>query len=234
MKARVNEHQICQYLPCLDICTTLHALQVEMKPGPRQLYMTMPADDTIVKGLRDGCINAAPDAQSVVILATLKNGQRYAIDLAGAQFGWHDFLVPWDQFVAERVKSVAQPYVLLDKFPTIYPDQKKKMLVRRNEKLGASRFERMQMEEEAVNELVKVMNPSIQVWLGKERLQMVDFLKLDESYEMQLAELCFHVIRDMDKKIVAWKEAGMYNEAKNEYGQKVTFKNFHGEAPASF
>lgn len=216
------------------MCTTLHAFQVEMKPGPRQLYMTVPVEDTVTGHKGDGCINTTPDTHSTVILATLMNRQRYTIDMAGAQFGWYNFLMPWDQFVAERVKTVTQPYVPLDKFPAIYPDQKKAMLMSRNEELVGSRFERMQLEEEAVEELVKVINPSIQAWLKREDLQMMDFLRLDDSYEMQLTELGFHVIRDMDRKIMTWKNKAMYNEVKNEYGQKVTFKDFFSEAPASF
>lgn len=142
--------------------------------------------------------------------------------------------MPWDQFVPERVNIVTQPYVSVDKFPAVYPDQKKAMLMSRNEELGSSRFERMQVEEEAVEELVNVINPSIQVWHKEEDLQMMDFLRLDESYEMQLTELGFHVIRDLDRKIMTWKNKAMYNEVKNEYAQKVTFKNLFSETPASF
>jgi len=41
-----------------------------------------------------------------VLKVALKNGEEYALDLAGAQYGHHDPIAPWIEFEQERVRQV--------------------------------------------------------------------------------------------------------------------------------
>ena len=55
----------------------------------------------------DGQLAARKDGfEHVVFHVTLKNGEQYAVDLAGAQHGHHQECMNWDEYVASRVEDI--------------------------------------------------------------------------------------------------------------------------------
>lgn len=41
-----------------------------------------------------------------IIKADLNNGESYAIDVAGAQYGWYDAIMPWDLYMNSRIDRI--------------------------------------------------------------------------------------------------------------------------------
>ena len=41
-----------------------------------------------------------------ILRVTLKSGERYAIDLTGAQYGYQEDCMPWDDYFATRVEAI--------------------------------------------------------------------------------------------------------------------------------
>lgn len=41
-----------------------------------------------------------------MINATLKDGHQYAVDVTGAQFGWFDPVLAWEEYLEKRAESV--------------------------------------------------------------------------------------------------------------------------------
>jgi hypothetical protein len=41
-----------------------------------------------------------------ILRVTTRAGERYALDMTGAQFGWTDSIIPWDLFADTRILSV--------------------------------------------------------------------------------------------------------------------------------
>ena len=46
------------------------------------------------------------DYVHTIIRVTLKNGESYAVDIAGAQYGWHEPVTPWQLYNASRVREI--------------------------------------------------------------------------------------------------------------------------------
>ena len=46
------------------------------------------------------------DYAHTVIRITMKNGERYALDTAGAQYGWHESVTPWQLYETSRVRAI--------------------------------------------------------------------------------------------------------------------------------
>lgn len=52
--------------------------------------------------------------QHSIVKVTLKNGETYAIDITGPQYGHYDPVVPWDIYAESRVKEVVMACPLGD------------------------------------------------------------------------------------------------------------------------
>lgn len=48
----------------------------------------------------------APELGHWVLRVVLKGGKSYAVDIAGAQFGYHQPVSPWESFYSERVQRI--------------------------------------------------------------------------------------------------------------------------------
>lgn len=50
----------------------------------------------------------ATDRQHAVLKLKLRNGEEYALDMAGAQFGWPEAILPWDAYAASRIRFITE------------------------------------------------------------------------------------------------------------------------------
>lgn len=48
----------------------------------------------------------ATDYAHTIIRVTMKNGEMYALDMAGAQYGWHEPVTPWQLYNTTRVRDI--------------------------------------------------------------------------------------------------------------------------------
>ena len=48
------------------------------------------------------------DYPHTLVRVTLKNGESYAVDMAGAQYGWHEPVTPWQLYENSRVRKMYQ------------------------------------------------------------------------------------------------------------------------------
>jgi hypothetical protein len=60
---------------------------------------------TVVNHLANGA-RLAPLFTHVLLCLTLKPGQRYVVDVSGAQYGHHEPVLSWDDFVAHRLTRI--------------------------------------------------------------------------------------------------------------------------------
>jgi hypothetical protein len=51
-------------------------------------------------------LNKLPVLKHTILRVELKSGKEYAVDLSGAQFGWHEAILLWDEYVEKRVKEI--------------------------------------------------------------------------------------------------------------------------------
>lgn len=52
--------------------------------------------------------NRGNDCPHVILMVTLKDGEMYAVDVTGAQYGYYDSVYPWDQYLQTRVQTSGQ------------------------------------------------------------------------------------------------------------------------------
>ena len=48
------------------------------------------------------------DYRHTLVRVKLKNGESYAVDMAGAQYGWHEPVTPWQLYENSRVREIDQ------------------------------------------------------------------------------------------------------------------------------
>ena len=48
------------------------------------------------------------DYAHTIIRVVMKNGESYALDMAGAQYGWHEPTTPWQLYNASRVRRIKE------------------------------------------------------------------------------------------------------------------------------
>ena len=102
-----------------------------------------------------------------VIKLTLNNGEQYALDISGAQFGYRTPLIPWTQYFDSRVDSVTQTKHLGDH------RRRSKFLVKPDEEGNGG--------VKACNEEVaEVINTAIEEWQKKD-IKLKDMLRLQDS-----------------------------------------------------
>ena len=62
----------------------------------------------------DGYHHSNAACEHSIIVVTLHNAERYAIDITGPQYGHYDPVVPWDLYAESRVKEVVTARPLRD------------------------------------------------------------------------------------------------------------------------
>lgn len=48
------------------------------------------------------------DYTHTIIRVTMKNGEKYTLDMSGAQYGWHECITPWQLYKSSRVRKVKE------------------------------------------------------------------------------------------------------------------------------
>lgn len=48
------------------------------------------------------------DYAHTIIRVTLKHGESYSVDIAGAQYGWHEPVTPWQLYNTSRVREIKE------------------------------------------------------------------------------------------------------------------------------
>ena len=84
--------------PCIGLYADIDKIQI--RPKNQQLYMRR-----IYKiGPMDGVDGT--DYRHVILRVTLNNGEKYAMDITGQQFGWQQSIIPWVQYESSRIRSI--------------------------------------------------------------------------------------------------------------------------------
>lgn len=61
----------------------------------------------LVRVFQNDVIDGTP-YRHVIYKVTLHSGEQYALDLTGAQYGWAEFILPWDVYEASRIHSIKE------------------------------------------------------------------------------------------------------------------------------
>ena len=61
----------------------------------------------LLRAFDDGRIDAT-DYRNLVLKITVGNGEQYAIDMTGAQFGWTEAILHWNFYSASRIRPTAE------------------------------------------------------------------------------------------------------------------------------
>lgn len=59
----------------------------------------------LLRAFDNGQIDAT-DYSHLVLKITLGNGEQYAVDMTGAQYGWTEAILPWNFYSASRIRSI--------------------------------------------------------------------------------------------------------------------------------
>ncbi|KAK4692496.1 hypothetical protein P7C71_g4724, partial [Lecanoromycetidae sp. Uapishka_2] len=105
------------YLTCGNALGFVHVLLEIMLPDiiskiARVDYTLKNHERRVVMIARDGYHNDNTESLHCIIKADLKNGESYAIDVTGAQYGWYDAILPWDLYMESRVDRIESVHYL--------------------------------------------------------------------------------------------------------------------------
>ena len=150
----------------------------------------------IKQTLADGKVDST-DFAHTVIRVTLKNDERYAIDMTGAQYYWPETITPWDQYQNTKIACIRE----------VYPfggtvDFVKKIV----ENVGSSRLLAHKIVAQYVNELDDV----IRIWQQMDISLSVMF-KLPEGVFIKRREDLLNLVEALWQELKATNEkAGLY------------------------
>lgn len=152
---------------CLPIILIHHRLVGEVT-NFQELYLE-PKNSRV--GITLLSLNGYKDKNSTynhaVIKLTLNNGEQFALDISGAQFGYLMPLVPWNQYLNARVDSVTQTKHLG------YHRRRSKFLVKPDEEGNGG-------VKTCNEEVAEVINTGIEKW-QKKGIRLKDMLRLQDS-----------------------------------------------------
>ena len=80
-----------------DLCTEMSEIRFHVQNQQVSLRLIYP----------NGMIDAT-DRQHAVLKLKLRTGEEYALDTAGAQFGWPEAILPWDIYSASRIRFITE------------------------------------------------------------------------------------------------------------------------------
>lgn len=179
-----------------------------MKPGPRPTSIKM-LHQRLFQDINGATAHWA-------IQATLHNGQVFAIDLTGAQYGYDEILLPWNDFEAQRMDEYrrAIPFSDMRSQGDIHYREGLEKAAREN---PAHR----QMEPkfrawvdamyEAPRLVVKAMQLSMEQWLRKEELDMEKFFCLGEEYVEKAGGLLMAMTKSVEDLVTMLKKKEKYS-----------------------
>ncbi|KAE9974786.1 hypothetical protein BLS_002898 [Venturia inaequalis] len=178
-----------------DICVALEVQAIVLKRSsfPR------PTQPTFINS-RGGKNEQEVDNHHYIIRSTLNNGQVFAIDLTGAQYGWHETIVPWKEYV-ERIETTMNTCSL---------DIMRDMSIC-NDYVDFSGYQPRALYllhsiEEAEREVVEVIEVRLKRWLRENDMSIVDFLNQVE--QMQNLELLRSVVDGIENHLCDFKKQG--------------------------
>lgn len=73
-----------------------------------EVWNPKPNVEKVLGDLTLGNLDAGEARAHTAFRVTLKNGEQYAIDLTGAQFGNYETIVPWELYAGSRVRRILQ------------------------------------------------------------------------------------------------------------------------------
>ena len=50
----------------------------------------------------------ATDYAHTIVRVTMKNGEKYALDISGAQYGWREPVMPWELYTSRRTRAIKE------------------------------------------------------------------------------------------------------------------------------
>ena len=162
----------------------------------QEVYLYTKANKVdIVMHLLDGTEDWNSSYRHSIIKITLKNGEKYALDLSGAQFGHSDPLLPWERYVKTRAEYIEETKPL--------GSYRKRTKFLWKPKSGG---------EGIVNcdeEIARIVNAAIDEW-QKTNGTLRDLLRLQEKQFMAKREAFFGFIEaSIEAKRGLLEEAGI-------------------------
>ena len=150
-----------------------------------------------------------PPSAHDIVLVTLKNGgEKYAVDLSGAQYGHYEAVLPWSEYYTSRVQSLCLMAIengdkdnLFQKF-----GQNKKSLLER--RFGPGLEGTMAVFNENASRILKdgTMN-----WEKERKLTVQNMLKLPRNkFELRKKELVDHISASLQRHQDESEEARKY------------------------
>ncbi|KAF4622713.1 hypothetical protein G7Y89_g14315 [Cudoniella acicularis] len=120
-----------------------------------------------------------------IIKITLRSGETFAIDLAGAQYGYHDPIMEWERYkklrILEDLSSTVPPPVAYGVAQLLQPNLQNKYLLASMRKYSVG---------VGYGDTLGIMNYHILEWLLDEHLTFENLLKLpEERYEKKRDDL---------------------------------------------
>lgn len=107
------------------------------------------------------------DYAHTIIRVMLKNGETYALDMAGAQYGWHEPVTPWQLYSASRVQGIKE----------VVPFGGTKIFCKKR----AKTLSKQQQWNNAIKEHFAYFVDKVVTWWQKRNISLADLLHLPEQ-----------------------------------------------------
>ncbi|KAI9737478.1 MAG: hypothetical protein M1834_009633 [Cirrosporium novae-zelandiae] len=125
----------------------------------------------------------------VVLKVLLKNGEEYALDLTGAQYGYFETVIPFNEYKQSRVGTgVIRENMVFGARKRIYTDVKKTCISNGNDITLLLTYEKF----------AAAFNQAVRDWQKDNNLELSDMLKLPEEGFVEMQE---HFLSDVKKRL---------------------------------
>jgi hypothetical protein len=146
----------------------------------------------------DQTITRGPLEEHWVIRITTLNGQVYALDLTGAQYGWYDVMMPWHKYTNDR----------FEKHSELIPQEYVRAIWNQENLTSGAH---MLASSKAEDHVVRAIELSLKEWSRKEGIDMLSLFKLqEEEYKMRSFEMVLAAVMAMESLIGMFKRKKMF------------------------
>lgn len=157
------------------------------------------------------------DYAHTIIRVTMMNGETYALDMAGAQYGWHESVTPWQLYNAARVREI--------KIVMPFGDTKVLYKVRANDD-GKQR----QRIQEIIDNFAEVVDDAV-VWWQRKNIALIDLLRLPEHEFKSKRAFLLDAIEENMQRYKAFGESQGAFEVKEGFNHEAFDRNLISAEP---
>ena len=131
----------------------------------------------------------ATDYKHTVLRVTMKNREKYALDMAGAQYGWYECVTPWHLYRDAKVRSIKEVCQF---------DATRAFCKTRAENMGGQRKRIENIKEN----FTKCLDETVVGWQSRKNISLSTMLRLPEA---EFGKKQSSLIDDVNERLQRYK-----------------------------